>query len=842
LGDHERYRIETVAEDGTPTAPPDVASKMVKQCGVLVRDYIPITVRKWHKPNEGGVRYVGEVGKERLWRMLMVNFTLPAPEVDSDEEDPEEAEKIARQNMEQKVKEWAFKKMAELFKNWKKRLNNKFVKKNKTPDFDRGYEKIKDYWEEFVAYKKSKEALEKSAKNKANADKKIYHHNMGPGGYAHNIPKWDKLEADLLANGITPEPLAWIERARNWFYGHGGTLDAEGKCIYNKRHKDNPLLPIEAIRNAVKDVEEGRFIPDREDDELARALGKEHDGRTRGVIGSKPKTIAIPEHRKKFPDRSHQRRKEREAMEARAAADRLRNIEEELKLQKEQIAAVISQQGTSGQSQRHMVEAACDGTGGPSNRKSSVASTELQDGNDDAVAPLRRYPVDDITESTPCELHVKVFNLTVKVAVGLAVPIGPNPTYHFSPVPNGYAVVGVDEVVKEYEELKLKHPAGEDGELLQLGEAKKGTILWLKEFIVLPNWQPRPSTPHQSPAQQSSSPPHQSPAQQSSSPPHQSPAQPSPPPPHQSPAQPSPPPRHQSPAQPSPPPRHQSPAQPSHQKKRPNAAPRLPTRKRGRTQKIVDIPSVPPKRPYDMTEAEIAAEVAAYNKSHFAPKKPEPKKVFDQRTKKWAKSMLVQPSQTSMNLDSDYGRELSKLSRAQSEENKKSSAKSGKTIAQLGQQKNQSVPPLIVCSDIDKDFRADMDKDLNLLDHRAIAAAREQGITVSQAWETARSMGMTLGQLLGYEEGPLLEIARAYVKGESMVSNEELERLSTHMRNLHDWYMVHTSKTHAKEWIPVDVREEHYFKCYNIQVQLTELFQLFQQRDLDKSILACYCL
>jgi hypothetical protein len=52
------------------------------------------------------------------------------------------------------------------------------------------------------------------------------------------------------------------------------------------------------------------------------------------VIGSKPKTIAIPEHRKKFPDRSHQRRKEREAMEARAAADRLRNIEEELKLHK----------------------------------------------------------------------------------------------------------------------------------------------------------------------------------------------------------------------------------------------------------------------------------------------------------------------------------------------------------------------------------------------------------------------------------------------------------------------------------------------------------------------------
>ena len=117
---------------------------MVKQCGVLVRDYIPITVREWHEPKEGGVRYVGEVGKERLWRKLMLNFTL-ASEVDLDEEDPNEAEKIARKNMEQKVRDWAFKKMAELFKNWKKRLNNEFVKKNKTPDFDKGYEKIKDY-------------------------------------------------------------------------------------------------------------------------------------------------------------------------------------------------------------------------------------------------------------------------------------------------------------------------------------------------------------------------------------------------------------------------------------------------------------------------------------------------------------------------------------------------------------------------------------------------------------------------------------------------------------------------------------------------------------------------
>ena len=103
------------------------------------------------------------------------------------------------------------------------------------------------------------------------------------GGYACSIPKWDKLEADLLDKGIVPEPIkkGGIERSRNWFYGHGGTLDEEEKCIYNRRHKDNPLLPIEDIRNAVNDVEEGRFYPDREKDELASALGdEEHKGRT----------------------------------------------------------------------------------------------------------------------------------------------------------------------------------------------------------------------------------------------------------------------------------------------------------------------------------------------------------------------------------------------------------------------------------------------------------------------------------------------------------------------------------------------------------------------------------
>ena len=118
---------------------------------------------------------------------------------------------------------------------------------------------------------------------------------------------------------------------------------------------------------------------------------------------------------------------------------------------------------------------------GGSNRKSSVASTQLQEGDDDApmtTDPPRRYPVDDITDSTHCELKVELANLKLTVAEGMAIPIGRNPTYHCVPVPQGYAVVTVDEVRKDYEELKLDYPAGEDRDLTELGEVdRKSTRL-----------------------------------------------------------------------------------------------------------------------------------------------------------------------------------------------------------------------------------------------------------------------------------------------------------------------------------------------------------------------------
>jgi hypothetical protein len=62
-------------------------------------------------------------------------------------------------------------------------------------------------------------------------------------------------------------------------------------------------------------------------------------------------------------------------------------------------------------------------------------------------ALLDRYPVDDIIDTTNCELHFKMKNISMKVADGFSYTNPPEATFHCNPIPAGYASVGVDEVV-----------------------------------------------------------------------------------------------------------------------------------------------------------------------------------------------------------------------------------------------------------------------------------------------------------------------------------------------------------------------------------------------------------
>ena len=121
---------------------------------------------------------------------------------------------------------------------------------------------------------------------------------MGTGGYKSAVPKWEAAEADLRKRGITPGTNGWPERAKHWWYAHGGTLDPKtGQTIF----RDQILVPSKAIVRAMADAEKGLFRPDRERDELWRALGNdekvdEHEAKavSRGIERF-PKTLTVTE-------------------------------------------------------------------------------------------------------------------------------------------------------------------------------------------------------------------------------------------------------------------------------------------------------------------------------------------------------------------------------------------------------------------------------------------------------------------------------------------------------------------------------------------------------------------
>jgi hypothetical protein len=68
LEEHERYRIKEIGKDGEPIALAAYGSKFVIQCGVLIRDNIPITIREWKKTKTEPVSFVEKRFKNMLWK------------------------------------------------------------------------------------------------------------------------------------------------------------------------------------------------------------------------------------------------------------------------------------------------------------------------------------------------------------------------------------------------------------------------------------------------------------------------------------------------------------------------------------------------------------------------------------------------------------------------------------------------------------------------------------------------------------------------------------------------------------------------------------------------------
>jgi hypothetical protein len=107
----------------------------------------------------------------------------------------------------------------------------------------------------------------------------------------------------------------------------------------------------------------------------------------------------------------------------------------------------------------------------------------------------------------------------------------------------------------------------------------------------------------------------------------------------------------------------------------------------------------------------------------------------------------------------------------------------------------------------------------------------------------AKEAGVTVEQLLGIEELSGFkeeEIRWKFVPGQPLVKLEEILLLSTRMHTLHEWYLREVNN--GRESLMVKVKEEHYFHAKDLWVEFEEMFQLFNQDALDKSIVSCYCL
>ena len=201
------------------------------------------------------------------------------------------------------------------------------------------------------------------------------------------------------------------------------------------------------LEDGIEKVRKGEFVPDREDDELTLALGNpEHDGRCRGRGADVNKYQGFPADVETYRKRFRNKKKE---------LDRFTALEQQVKGFQEQLNALTQ---TRESQQLVVQDPAVDAA--PSQRKSSVGSTQLED---PAVEPpAAHYPMDDMTEKTNCVLHMPMKNISFPVADGYALPNQPGAIFHFAPIPAGYARVGVKTVMPGFHSVDLDNPGCDD--------------------------------------------------------------------------------------------------------------------------------------------------------------------------------------------------------------------------------------------------------------------------------------------------------------------------------------------------------------------------------------------
>nr|XP_051205445.1 uncharacterized protein LOC127319513 [Lolium perenne] len=314
---------------------------------------------------------------------------------------------------------------------------------------------------------------------------------MGPGGYRLWEPRWEKMENELRARGIRPGTDGWDPRAKSWWYGHGGSLNPEtGECVY----RGKIIKPTEKLIEAMRDAQEGKIKFNRENNALTKALGNpEHGGRVRGM-GHIPWKIGFPQSDDPYGYKSRKRKMDRDA-------DVVARLASEMDVMKKTVSVLVAERDAArAQHEDHPMD-----LGSQEQRRSSVASTEAPPAGAPTIEitapePLvveitapepPHYLVDDIKEMKACHLYYPIGNMSMKVAIGSALP--PGALHHNNPIPDGYARVTVEDIVQGFEDLDIDIATPEGA--TRLGDVKRQFILWQKKFIKFPGEAPRQTSP-----------------------------------------------------------------------------------------------------------------------------------------------------------------------------------------------------------------------------------------------------------------------------------------------------------------------------------------------------------
>ena len=211
----------------------------------------------------------------------------------------------------------------------------------------------------------------------------------------------------------------------------------------------------------------------------------------------------------------------------------------------------------------------------------------------------------------------------------------------------------------------------------------------------------------------------------------------------------------------------------------------------------------------------MRAEVTNFFEGVKAKKHPPPEEKVDPVKAKRSLAALTKPpkSPPKGNYERIIGKEFAEAERSGStvSDQRLKERRAGKQITQLGEQAQQSCPPLKVPSDI--------------VDPRMVPGYS--------------NIGDYLPDDVHYE--PMEVQIQGYEYGKPLVKDER--SLSTMMRRLHDWYMKTCKESEGRNTLYMRVKKEHDVVGIELlHLPFEEFFQFFNQLSLYKATVTCYCL